>query len=223
MTNKTFDELFVVLPDGRLDRDGARFIGDDVAIESVELPIISSNQDVQMRYEQMRLAGESHNLAEIFATKRFCGVKSDSIFNEGRFSGSSLDHCPAHEKWLRAQAEAAGVSTTGKYYLAGLADFPGDPTAWVDGRGDILRVCEAKGMSIKDGFLSYRAPESEPVPDVQIADDIVEREVNRTLAECPGARREDIREAVYNLRSGKEDDHPLLVNDYTEADIAATV
>ncbi len=175
-------------------------------------------------YIECRENGCSVNLAACLASRSFPGIKTDSIFNEGRFSGEDqFAKCPAQGAWLRAQAEAAGVNTTGKYYLSGLASFPGDPTAWVSDRGDVLRVAEAKGLRIKDGYVTYEPGEAEPMPDVMIADDIVEREVDSLMIENPGARREDMREQVYALRSGGQDPNPLLVDDYTEADIAATV
>jgi hypothetical protein len=189
-----------------------------------ETTLVSSEPGTQVQYFIMRLEGQSHNMAEMLATRSFPGVKTDSVFNEGRFSGSDqFAQCPAKGTWLRAQAEAAGVNPAGKYYLSGLADFPGDPTAWVSDRGDVLRVAEAKNLTIRDGYVSHYAHETEPLPDVTVADDIIEREVDRTLWENPGARREDVRDAVYTLRSGREDPNPLLVDDYFESDIAATV
>jgi hypothetical protein len=219
----SFTKVFVELPDGRLEPGVEHLIPDDVAIQPIELPTISTDPSIQARYETMRLSGQSHKMAEMLAVRKFPGVRTDSVFNDGRFSGSSLEKCPAHMKWLRDQAEAAGVSVNGKYYLSGLADFPGDPTAWVGDRGDVLRVCEAKGLTIREGMIDYQAPEVEPMPDVAIGDDIIEREVDRTMAENPFANRDDVRDAVYALRTGASDNNPLLVDDYFESDIEATV
>jgi hypothetical protein len=216
--------LYVELPDGRFDKVVASFVPGDMPVDVIHLPIVSTDPAIQSRYESARLDGQSHNFAEIVAFRKFPGIVTDSIFNEGRFSGQDqFAKCPAQGAWLRAEAEKHGVNTTGKYYLSGLADFPGDPTAWVSDRGDVLRVAEAKNLRIMDGYVKHEPHEVEPMPDVEIADDLVEREVDRTMAECPGARREDIRDAVYTLRSGRVDDNPLLVDDYFESDIEATV
>ncbi len=110
-------------------------------------PVVSRDIVIQARYENMRLAGESHNMAEILATRSYPGIKTDAIFNEGKFSGSD-GRIDTEQTWLRAQAEAAGVSTAGKWYCRGLASFPGDPTAWVGDRGDVLRIARERGMKV---------------------------------------------------------------------------
>jgi hypothetical protein len=57
---------------------------------------------------------------------------------------------------LKRVAELHGQSTTGKIYLGQLARFPGDPEAWVDGRGDVKRICEQRGWSC-DGAIQVAA------------------------------------------------------------------
>lgn len=166
------------------------------------------------RYVAMRLAGQSRGMASVLATRSFPGIKTDAIFNEGKFSGDAGRVGP-EEQWLRAQAEAAGVSTNGKWYCRGLADFPGDPTAWVGDRGDVLRIAEAKNMKVH-GYVEHDAREVDPGDDVTIADDIIESEVRDVLDSHPGARAEDVREQVYALRSGAVDPNPLRVEDTHE-------
>jgi hypothetical protein len=159
----------------------------------------------------MRLAGESHSMAEVLATRSFPGVRSDAIFNEAKFSGTA-GRVHAEELWLRQQAELAGVSTTGKWYCRGLASFPGDPTAWIDSRGDVLRIAREKNMTVH-GYVEHKGREVESMPDVAIAEDIVEAEVRDILGADPGACAEDVRDEVVQLRSGQVDPHPLLVED----------
>jgi hypothetical protein len=159
------------------------------------------------RYVECRENGCTPRLAAALALRSFPGIKTDSIFNEGRWHRDQFADTPAYGRWVRAQAEAAGVNPVGKYYLSGLADFPGDPTAWVSDRGDVLRVAREKNLSIVDGYVSHRAAEREPVGDVEIADDIVEAEVRDILDADPGVRREDVREQVYALRTGQVDPH----------------
>lgn len=164
------------------------------------------------RYITMRVRGESRNIAEILATRRYPGLKTDAIFNESKFSGQSTGECAARGTWLRQQAEAAGVSTTGKWYCSGLASYPGDPTAWVDSRGDVLRIAREKNMTVH-GYVEHQGHETDPGGDIPIADDIIDNEVADILEENPGARADDVREHVYALRTGAIDPNPLLVQD----------
>jgi hypothetical protein len=210
---------YVVLPDGKLERvDIQKLEVDDGDFTPLTFPVVSSNLDAQAHYEYMRLNGESHNMAEMLATRSFPGVKTDAVFNEGKFSGQSTGECTAHGKWLRSQAEAAGVSTTGKWYCSGLASFPGDPTAWVDSRGDVLRIAEAKNMNVH-GYVEHSAYETDPGDDLDIADDIIEDEVADILEANPFAAVEAVREELHALRTGAVDNNPLLCKDYTSTDI----
>lgn len=171
-----------------------------------------------LKYRDMRVAGESHNCAEMFATRTFPGVKTDAIFNEGKFSGQSTGECAAHGVWLREQARLAGVSTTGKWYCSGLASFPGDPTAWVDSRGDVLRIAEAKNMTTH-GYIEHAAYETDPGDDLDIADDIIEDGVADILESNPHAAVDSVRSELRALRTGAVDNNPLLCQDYTSTEI----
>lgn len=174
--------------------------------------VVSKDPEVQAFYEAMRLSGESHNLAECLALKKFPSFTSDDIFIKGTLC-SDRGKVGPEELWLKQKAEAVGVSTTGKMYMRGLADYPGDPTAWVSDSHDVLEVARRKNYSV-DGLVKYRAHEVEPMPDVPIDPALVEMEVQALAAEDPGARIEDLREQVTALRSGTADPNPLRVKDY---------
>jgi hypothetical protein len=206
---------FVILPDGRLDPNSAHLIPDDVELEPIEFPIVSRSEEIQAKYEQMRLEGQSHNIAEMLATRSFPGVKTDAIFNEGKFSGDSWMVGP-EQQWLRNRAETAGVSTTGKWYCRGLADFPGDPTAWVDGRGDVMRIAAEKNMTVH-GYVEQQGHEVDPGGDVPIADELISDEVQDILDAHPGASPEAVRDEVYQLRTGAVDTNALRVGDYDDS------
>lgn len=209
---------FVELPDGRYEALPASISPEGIEFVPITFPVVSDDLDAQAHYEYMRLNGESHNMAEMLATRSFPGVKTDAIFNEGKFSGQSTGECAAHGVWLRRQAEAAGVSTTGKWYCSGLASFPGDPTAWVDSRGDVLRIAEAKNMNVH-GYVEHSAYETDGGDDLDIADDIIEDEVADILEANPYAAIDAVRDEVYALRTGAVDNNPLLCKDYTSTDI----
>lgn len=162
-------------------------------------------------YLNCRVNGCKHTLAMCLASRSFPGVKTDSIFNEGRFSGDS-GKIGVEQLWLKKQAEDAGVSTTGKFYLKGLASFPGDPTAWVDSRGDVLRVARDKNMNVH-GYVEYQGHETDGGEDKVIADELIEDEVADILEAHPHQNPEAVREEVYAVRTGAIDNNPLRVQE----------
>src|SRR5512135_1205873 len=126
----------------------------------MEYPTVSRDPERQARYEEMRRAGESHNIAELLAIGRFPYFMSDDIFIKGRFC-SDRDKNGEDEIRRRRKAEAAGVSTNGKEYFSGLADFPDDPTAWAGSRDEVREIAKRKGMTVH-GMVEYRPPQVEP-------------------------------------------------------------
>ena len=181
------------------------------------LQVVSSNPAIQARYEEMRRAGESHNIADVLAHKTGPGLRTDAIFNEGKFSGDA-GRIDAEQTWLRGQSEAAGVSTTGKWYCRGLADFPGDPTAWVGDRGDVVRIASEKNMRVH-GYVEHTPVEREPVADVAVGKDIIDDCVEILMSENPLLSLEAAQDRAVSLRTGDVDSHPLRCKDYFEEDL----
>ncbi len=167
-------------------------------------PVISKDKAVQARYLRMRLDGQSHNMAEVLAVRKFPSFKTDSTFNAGRENGSQFESCPQRGDWYKARATEAGVSTTGRFYSAALARFPGDPRAWISDRSDVLRVAKENGMTVS-GDVNYTPPELPPEADLDIAADILERGVADFMAANPDSRRGDAEETVRSVLTGQVD------------------
>lgn len=170
-----------------------------------DFPRISDNPKVQAHYEHCRREGTSHALAEMFASGVTPSCLTDSVFLEGHCNGNQFESQPQVGDGYAAEARAAGVDPKGKVYLSGLARFPGDPEAWVSGRGDVQRVCEQRGWGCK-GAVSVARADSEPPPPVAVANDIVESQMDRVLATVPDPERvdtEDLREQVTARLSGQ--------------------
>jgi hypothetical protein len=161
-------------------------------------PIISDNPRIQANYEEMRAAGTSHNLAEMFALAEPPASNTDREFLHGHANGNQFEGEDDVANEYRKKAEAAGVSTTGKVYLTQLARTPGDPEAWVDGKGDVQRVCERRGWGAR-GLVNVKAAEKEPAPETAVGENIIEREVNEICAARPDGDeidKADLREQV---------------------------
>lgn len=91
--------------------------------------------------------GTSPTLAEMFASAQAPCAVTDATFLAGHCNGSQFAGQEAEGDFIRRVAESEGQSVKGKVYLGGLAKYPGDPKAWVDGRGDVKKVCEERGWN----------------------------------------------------------------------------
>lgn len=171
-----------------------------------EWPFVSDVESVQAHYELCRQNGCAHALAEMLATRTFPGTKgTDRSFMQGRMhqtGGQQFEHLP---QWMGQEyvrkALAAGVNPTGKWYSGGLARFPGDPKAWVDGLSDVKRVAEERGAEVS-GAIDIPAPSGQEVAPrpYRVAPDILQARVAEAVAENPdlghGNKRLDLEEAL---------------------------
>jgi hypothetical protein len=149
-----------------------------------QYPTVSRNPEVQQRYEAMREAGQSHNMAEMLACRTLPAAKTDTRFS-ARLGKSEQMPASYYRK-----AKAAGVSTLNKKYMSQLAEYPGDPKAWVggDARSEITRRCKEKGWGC-EGAIEIPTPTHEIPDDVpyRVADKVVEKAVMQRALIEPGA------------------------------------
>jgi hypothetical protein len=167
---------------------------------------ISDDESIQRHYEEARRNGTSHSLAEMFALGAAPTVQTDATFMRGtangrQFQGNAEKFGDAYAKIARKR----GQNVTGKKYLSGLARFPGDPEAWVDGRGDVQRVLEKRGWESEGSVnVKSRCPEA-PRPTIDVADDILNEEVQRIVESSPEPikDRRELKEQVRQKRKRK--------------------
>lgn len=100
---------------------------------------------------------------------------------------------------LRAKAERSGISTVGKWYCRGLAEFPGDPRAWISSASDVRRIAEERKFNVS-GVVNYNAREVAPASDIDVAPDLIYNEVSDILAAEPYRSRDEVYEQVLNER-----------------------
>ena len=65
------------------------------------------------------------------------------------------------DKKYREQAIKQGISMTGKRYMHSLADYPGDPTAWVSDTHDVKRILKEKNLN-STGVVTNKAEARDP-------------------------------------------------------------
>lgn len=160
-------------------------------------PIISDDPYIQEHYEECRNQGTSHNLSEMFASGQTPGAMTDSVFLEGHANGNQFEGQEHIGDFYKREAKIAQVDVKGKVYLSGLAQYPGDPRAWVSGRGDVQRLCEERGWDA-DGAVKVRAGRREAPETVALAEDIVLKETEKLIEKEPelGRNIEEVKDKV---------------------------
>ncbi len=143
-------------------------------------PTISDDPALQADYEQIRRRGECHNLAVMLAKRSPPACKTDREFLRGHVNGSQFEGQESLGEAYAAEARRRGVNITGKVYLSGLAAYPGDPEAWVSGRGDVERVLDARGWGCQGDVTRRMQVVAEPL-NVEVAPDIVDDKVAEIL------------------------------------------
>lgn len=171
----------------------------------MKYPIVSSDPDVQARYEESRRAGQSHAFAEICAFRAPPGLKTDTRFVSRREPDKSIVGNRSIRDYYYSKARGAGVVPDSCFYVDGLADFPGDPNAWCQSKSELKKKCEAKGVGcVIGGDEIVKTPVT---PDVK-----KKYEVNpRVVAE----------ETVKELRNAGED--PARLSKKELADVTEKV
>jgi len=97
-------------------------------------------------------------------------------------NNDGLDNDNRTRKRLYADARRRGISTSGKRYFGGLAEYPGDARALMSDTEDIRKFAEKRpGMTVT-GSVNAHGPELPPVEHKNfVANDIVEQETNRVI------------------------------------------
>lgn len=150
------------------------------------------------------------NLREVIRSRQFPSLRTDDTFFRGRRNYRGIT--PKHRQVLVNNARKNGISTEGKAYLPGLNSVgmaPGaDPEAWVQGRGDIRRVCERRGTGCEGEGINIKMREepADEKPSTGLADDLAEELTTKAIARDPSLKskkRQEVKEAVIDKHGSK--------------------
>lgn len=107
-------------------------------------------------------------------------LKTDTALMAGAKLGSDQFHGdPKVQDAYIGNAKRAGVSIQGKQYQGGLADYPGDPNAYVSDMNELRAKIKAKGAACETFGIKGR--EVEPQQSVAVGEDILKREVRKRI------------------------------------------
>jgi hypothetical protein len=141
-------------------------------------------------YDRCIANGCSPRLAELLASRTFPGVRgTDREFLRGLHAAEEDDTVRDY----RREAEALGVSTSGKKYLSTLAIRPGDPRAWVSGLDDVRAVLAERGWGCRGAIeVEPRLRDTPPEEAPAIAPGLIAEGVRDRLEEDPHADPEAV-------------------------------
>ena len=137
------------------------------------IDVISDNPAIQAHYEECLKNGCTPRLAEMLAFAQPPRADDDTSFLAVRRPREQFANQPEIGDAYAKHAKAAGMNITGAIYEPGLAQFPGDPNAWVRDRGEIRKKVEALGMGCEGAVNVKARNDLPPKPTVDIAPDVV--------------------------------------------------
>lgn len=129
--------------------------------------------------------GNSLNLAIMFATGQGPHLSTDDTFFRGwqdSGGGQFANSGSFVQNGYLDVAKAAGVSTQGKVYMHGLAEYPGDPRAWVSTRGEMVSILKEKGWGCERLGVKARTDVA-PAEIPTLAPDLVQEMVERRIVQ----------------------------------------
>jgi hypothetical protein len=137
------------------------------------------NQEI---YQQAIKNGCTPRMAEMLASRKCAALDTDKMFFN-QFGNLGDENDPVYLNRITSNARREGYApSVGDVYVPGLADYPGDPKAFVS-------RASGRGAIKKHMARVERGPESDPFDKasrVPLAEDIVQDHVRQMVAEDPG-------------------------------------
>lgn len=134
-------------------------------MSSLPLELQDAPRNQQLHYVQMLEDGQEESFALMCSLQQPPATRgTDRTFMEGKLNAQWLDDMPKFQadRMLR-EAKQAGINTTGKFYMSGLADKRGasDPMAWISTVGEIKEVAKARNLEV-NGIVNVKAEQRDP-------------------------------------------------------------
>ncbi len=167
-------------------------------------PIISDNERIQDFYEVMRRSGTSHNMAEMLAMRAPPRCSTDNVFAAGLGTlEQQFAKDPVGLDLVTKAAMRKGYKPNpNDVYLSSLANDTGDPEAFVPAggaQGHIMRVLEKRNWASRGGYVTRKAREEAPTPNVRLAPDLVAEEMRNQIKADPAKAKIDKRDLAAEI------------------------
>ena len=157
--------------------------------------VARAGQSAVKHYRTCIRRGSSPRLAELFALRQAPGLNTDATFLAGR--GTLQDQFKGDEivlDQITKTAKRHGYNPNANdVYISSLAQFPGDPKAFVpptNAKGHVRKVCEDRGWSCHGSVnVKGTAKNDDPGEGIKLADDLAEANVKRMVKKDPSLAR----------------------------------
>ena len=160
--------------------------------------IRDAGPEVESHYLKMIREGQSERWAEMCALQTPPGTKgTDRALMQGRYNEQWLDDMPKHQaQRILREAKAAGINTSGKFYMSGIADKRGhcDPAAWIDTATDIKTVATKRNLTVSGIVNHVGTPQ--PPPRTKLSKQLERRLVKDEMRSNPRMSKGEATEAV---------------------------
>lgn len=170
--------------------------------QHVPQEIVRRGKDAVSLYERLLSEGYTHRWAEMCALQKPPGVKgADRTFMERRANQEWLDDMPPEQaRRILRDAKGAGINTSGKFYMSGLADKrgPADPAAWVDSIADVKKVAAARNLTVR-GVVEHQGTPMPPPPPKPLSERLTKEMMAHERATNPSLKAKkdgEVREMV---------------------------
>ena len=161
--------------------------------------IAAASEQVKAHFLKMIAEGQTSRWSEMCALQMPPGVRgTDRAVMQDRNNGEWLDKMPPKQaRKILGDAKHAGISTSGKYYMSGLADKrgPGDPHAWIESSADILKVAKERNLHV-NGIVDYEPREVEKAASKPLSNSLVKELSAKEKKLNPKASAGELKELV---------------------------
>jgi hypothetical protein len=144
-------------------------------------------------------AANAARLQEMIATQSFPGIQTDTTFLAGRGTlDTQLGGGNEAEAVARAAMKHGYRPNINDVYEPGLADFMGDPKAFIPatgGRAEVVRRAADADKSVIVGTREYRRPRRQR-QGIKLAESTVQRYMKEELKRKPDADRRALRDKI---------------------------
>jgi len=184
--------------------------------QPIDIPddITEAGPNVVAAYCNMVAQNTSPRLAEMLALRQAPRCMTDSVFfsSVGTLDKQFGNDTESLNRTVSIAKKHGYTPNPNDYYNASLANFVGDPKAFIPatgGRGHIQKVCEERGTACSGAVtVKARQPDSDPLdnPKCKLNPRIVNRKVNQMIANNPVLAHKNRRDLVSRVveKHGKQ-------------------